>query len=93
MNNWLPCYVSPFPDPAAWKTDALSFGWKDLKAYTFPPISIVSQVIGKVLNTNCVILLVAPYWPSQPWFPVMLSLLVEFPIRLTPTRKLLSQPK
>ena len=93
LNNQLPCYVSPFPDPAAWKTDALSFSWQGLKAYAFPPISIVSQVIEKVLNTDCVILLVAPYWPSQPWFPVMLSLLVEYPIRLTPTKKLLSQPK
>ena len=29
-------------------------------------------------------LLVCPYWPSQPWYPVLLSLLIDPPI-LIPT--------
>jgi hypothetical protein len=36
-NAQLPIFVSRFPQPGAWKTDALSLSWKALAGYCFPP--------------------------------------------------------
>ena len=34
----------------------------------------------------------APFWPLKPWFPDLLELLVEVPVRLQARRDLLRQP-
>ena len=75
----LPTYVSPLPDPAAWRTDALSFPWMDLWAYMFPPFPLIPEVLQRIQASNCHAILVAPAWPSQPWFPRLLSLLDDHP--------------
>ena len=89
----LPTYVSPLLDPAAWRTDALSFPWTDLWAYMFPPFPLIPEVLQRIQASNCHTILVAPAWPSQPWFPHLLSLLDDHPRRLPPRRKLLRQPR
>ena len=33
LNNKLPLYVSPVPDPKAWDIDALNINWSGLTAY------------------------------------------------------------
>ena len=38
------------------------------------------------------LLLVAPFWPKRPWFPLLLKLLVGIPRRLPPRGDLLCQP-
>jgi hypothetical protein len=37
LNNQLPIYVSPMPDPLALAVDALSLDWSGMIAYAFPP--------------------------------------------------------
>ena len=39
------------------------------------------------------LVLVAPMWPKQPWYPHLLDLLVDYPIRLPPRANLLRQPR
>ena len=86
-------YVSPLQDPAAWRTDTLSFPWTDLWAYMFPPFPLIPEVLQRIQASNCHTILVAPAWPSQPWFPRLLSLLDDHPRRPPPRRTLLCQPR
>ena len=66
----LPTYVSPLSDPAAWRTNALSFPWTDLWAYMFPPFPLIPEVLQRIQASSFHAILVALAWPSQPWFPV-----------------------
>jgi len=90
-NKRLPVFISPCPDPRALEVDAFSISWEGLMAYAFPPIRLIAPVLQKIQIDNCCILLIAPAWPGQAWFPTILSLLVDFPRKLPNHRKLLSQ--
>ena len=92
-NKRAPMFVSPFPDPQAWKVDALSFDWDSIHAYAFPPFPLISQVLEKVSQAeDCQIILVAPYWPSQKWFTPLLTMLVDYPRQLPAWSNVVSQP-
>ena len=93
LNHQIPTYVSPVPDDQAWAVDALSFPWDGLTAYAYPPTSLIAQSLRKIRESDCVVILVAPCWSSQIWFPVMLELLVDLPIRLPTSRTMLRQPQ
>lgn len=92
LNNRLPRFVSPFPDPQAVDSDAMTMEWQGLQAYAFPPIALISEVLLKVARSNMVCILIAPWWPAQAWFPEALRLLMNPPIQLPHYRRLLSQP-
>jgi len=92
LNNRLPRFVSPFPDPLAVDSDALTMSWDGLQAYAFPPLAILPEVLHKVAMSSVRCVLIAPWWPTQPWFPAALRLLYAPPVVLPPSRKLLCQP-
>jgi len=91
QNNKLPLYVSPLPDPQALAEDALAISWENMWAYAYPPTSIMTKVLEKIMSTNCHIILVAPAWPGQPWFQDLLRLSIREPLRLPEWRTLLKQ--
>ena len=82
FNAKMSSYYSPFPDPQAVGVDALSTTWEAMVAYAFPPTAILGRVLAKAEREQCVLVLVAPMWPKQPWYPHLLDLLVDYPIRL-----------
>ncbi|XP_041357753.1 uncharacterized protein LOC121374713 [Gigantopelta aegis] len=86
-----PVFVSPVPDTLALEYDALNMDWTGLDLYAFPPPVLLSKVLAKVGMQSCRVTLVAPGWAAQPWFPQLLSLLVQEPVRLPPLPDLLSQ--
>jgi hypothetical protein len=90
-NKKLPAFVSPCPDDRALAVDAFSIPWDGLAAYAFPPIRLIAAVLQKIQEDKCYILLVAPAWAGQAWFPTILSLLIDYPRRLPIQQKLLSQ--
>ena len=92
LNNKLPRFVSPFPDRLAVDSDALTIEWDGLQAYAFPPFAIIPEVLHKVGQSNMTCVLIAPWWPTQAWFPEALRLLYQAPVRLPPYRRLLRQP-
>ena len=49
-NHKLPKFVSPVPDPQAWRVDALSLNWENMDAYAFPPVSLLGKVVSKILD-------------------------------------------
>ena len=63
-------------DPFCSHVDCFTLQWSDsLNYYAFPPFS-------QMLQDSATITLVVPLWPNQPWFPLLLDLLVENPIIL-----------
>jgi hypothetical protein len=63
-----------------------------MTAYAFPPTVLIPQSLRKIEETECLIVLVAPAWPAQAWYPNLLNLLVDFPVKLPNIRRLLKQP-
>ena len=93
FNNRLPLFVSPVTDPLAWKVDALSLSWEGLTAYAFPPIPILSKVVRKARLESPRMILIAPDWPAQPWYPDLINLSHVPPLKLHLGKKSLVQPR
>ena len=68
LNKKLPAYVSLIPEPQAWAVDALNIPWENMVAYTFPPTALLPKVVKKLQSQTCRIILIAPSWPTKPWF-------------------------
>ena len=86
-------YVSPVPDPQALGVDALTMDLEGVHGYAYPPHQILSKFLQKVqLTSKYNLIVVAPYWPNQPWFPVLMALAEEDPIPLPEWENLLRQP-
>ena len=93
LNHRFPVYFSPLKDPVSAGTDSLLQSWDNLQAYAFPPFTLIRKVINKVrLSTNLQVTLIAPLWPQKEWFPDLLELLLDPPLRLPDRKDLLKQP-
>lgn len=83
LNRQLPKYVSWYPDPEAWETDAFSFSWYEFNPYIFPPFSQISKVLMKIEEDQVrKSILIVPMWTTQTWFPKLLKLLIALPVKL-----------
>ena len=77
LNNKLKTFVSWKPDPFAFKIDAFSFHWGQGKYYAFPPFILISRILSKIITDKATLILVFPLWKSQPWYPLLTSLLAS----------------
>ncbi len=91
-NAHLDTYFSWRLDPDAQATDALAQPWLGWRAYAFPPFALIPRVLAKIRAEQSRLLLVAPVWPSQPWYPVLLALLHARPLLLPQQPDLLQAP-
>lgn len=82
-------YVSWKRDPGAWCVDAFTFDWEKFQFYAFPPFSLVTRVLQKIRRDRARGIVVVPYWPAQPWFPVFMKMLIKEPIYFQPNKYLL----
>lgn len=83
-------YVSYRPDPEAFAIDAFSLNWSQYIFYAFPPFCLVSRVIQKVIADGATGIVVVPYWPTQTFYPLLISILVEQPVLVSSRQNLLS---
>lgn len=83
-------YVSWLRDPEAMEINAFTVNWNKFFFYAFPPFCIILKVLQKIISEKAEGIVVVPVWPTQPWYPVFSSLLVEEPIVFQPSPKLLS---
>ena len=90
-NTKLATYMSPIPEPEAWKVDSLVQSWEGLYAYAYSPTALIRQTLNKLILHRAELILIAPLWPKQEWFPDLLRLSIAFPLVLPPTAKLLKQ--
>jgi len=93
LNTKVKRFVSWYPEPAAEAVNAFSISWSNLKCYAFPPFSVLPQVLRKIREDHALMLLIAPVWSTQSWYPLLLQLLTAEPILLPKTDNLLSLPQ
>jgi len=93
LNKQLDRYISWRPDPGAILTDAFQTNWKELEGYAFPPFALIGRCLQKVRVEQSTIVLVAPLWRNQAWFPMLLDLAVELPLLIPHCNDLLLDPK
>ena len=89
-NRQLETFVSWQPQPSALTIDAFSLDWHRLQAYAFPPFALIQRCLGKIRKDQAELTLVAPYWPTQPWFPSLLELACEIPLVIRHQENLLA---
>ena len=82
LTHQLPHFFSWRPDPLAEATDAFQQDWSLLAGFANPPWCLMGRVLSQVMEQEAQIILVAPVWKGQPWYPVLLSLLWEYPRRI-----------
>ena len=82
INYKIKPYVSFHPDPGAIAVNAFHMSWKQFQAYIFPPFCLISRILQKVQEEHCTVVMVAPRWPTQVWWPKLMSLLIAHPILL-----------
>lgn len=92
LNAQLPRYISWKPDPGAEAVDAFSINWGPLNFYAFPPFCLIAKCLQKIIQEEAEGIVIVPKWPTQSWFPQMLSLLVQDPIILPRAESLLTKP-
>ena len=67
-------------------------GLQGRSVYMFPLFPLLNKVIQKLQSTQAAeVILIAPWWPKQSWFPHLLRLCVDHPLFFPNRRDLLSQ--
>ena len=89
LNHKVDSYVSWHPDPGAIAVDAFTQNWADQLFYAFPPFSLITRVLQKVRKDRAEGMVVVPLWPTQPWYPVIMTMLVRKPCLLPKSPHLL----
>ncbi len=93
LNNKLQTYVSPMPDPAAVAVDVLLAEWTWQSVYAFPPWLMILPILEKFIQQeSCKMVLIAPMWPNRSWFPLLLSLVIDRPVKLPLFQDLITMP-
>jgi hypothetical protein len=94
VNHQIPNYISHLPDAGAlwtnlftWYPNDAVHGW-----YCFPPVARVGRVLQWAVLHEVPMTLVVPDWPSQPWWPLLLTYLSDVPLVFPPQPALLSVP-
>lgn len=82
-------FASWFRDPEAEIVDAFTISWADINFYAFPPFSLITRVLRKIISDRAEGVVVAPFWPGQPWYPIFRSLIIKGPLIFSPNPKLL----
>ena len=72
-------YVSWKPDPGATFINAFLMNWQHHYFYAFPPFSLISTCLQKIEQDQASGVLLVPVWKTQPWFTILLHLLIDKP--------------
>ena len=87
----LPTYASWKPDPGSTYTVAMTLDWSTPNGYAFPPFALISVVLRKVYQDKADLVLVAPVWQAQPWWPALLNSLIKNPVMIPNSKHLQQQ--
>ena len=82
INCQITPYVSYRADPEAFAINAFHMSWKPYLFYAFPPFSLITRVLQKIQEEKATGLLLVPKWPTQPWWPKLMQMLIQPPVQL-----------
>ena len=78
LNNKLPHYFSWTPDPFTKHVDSFLIDWDPTVLYfAFPPFSLITKVLNKILTEGSTVVFVFPAWDTQSWIPLLIQLLIS----------------
>ena len=92
VSHQLPYYTSWKTDPFSPGRDAFQISWAHKFVYAFPPFALIGRVLQKVNQNQCLMFIITPAWPGQPWFPGFLKMSVKNPLLLPALKDLLKDP-
>ena len=72
--------------------DAFQQDWGPLKGFANPPWCLIGRVLGQARRQQAQLLLLAPVWKGQTWYPVLLEMLWDFPRLIAPAPDLIQKP-
>ena len=87
QSTQLPRYNAAFHDPGAEAIDALSQNWAGEMNFANPPFRLLHRVLHLIQDQGAQATVIAPWWPSQPWFKLLENMSIAIPIRLPNTHK------
>ena len=50
--------------------------------FTHPPWCLIATLLQRVQHQRATLVLISPVWPTQPWYLIVLSLLIDLPVLL-----------
>ena len=83
LNHQLDRFVSWRPDPLAAAVDAFQFPLSGENPWCFPPEALIPRLLGQLTRQRATVTLVAPQWPGKPWWPDLIRVMVDKPIKLS----------
>ena len=92
VNHQTPEFVSWRPEPLAIATDAFNIPWDFPLSYLFPPFCLIPMCLRKVVQVQMDCILIALAWRRRPWYPALLSMLIEHPLLLSQGQRILKLP-
>ena len=54
-----------------------------MRGYANPPWNLVGRTSSQIQTQQVDVVLIAPVWKSQPWYPTLLLMLIDFPRLIT----------
>ena len=72
-NCKVPRFYSRFYNPYCLGVDSFAFSWAGEFCWLVPPVILVTRVIRHVCLCKCKGILVIPYWPSAPFWPLLVD--------------------
>jgi hypothetical protein len=69
----LPRFSSRYLNPGCEVMDAFTVSWSNENNWIFPPPYLIPRVIGHMRAGKESGTLLIPYWPSAPWWPLLIS--------------------
>lgn len=92
INRQITPYVSYRADPEAFAVNAFHLSWTPYLFYAFPPFSLLTRVLQKIQVEKATGLLLVPKWPTQPWWPKLMQMLIQPPVQLPVSKDTLLLP-
>ena len=83
QNKKVERYISWKWEATALGTDALRYNWMTWAlVYAYPEPALIGRIIRRLRGSETELILVAPLWKSQPWYSMILEMLIDFPRKL-----------
>ena len=68
--------------------------WDKIFPYAISHFSLISQILKKVSNEKVEqMIIVTPTWQTQPWYPLLFEISMQYSLLLTPLPDLLLDPQ
>ena len=92
LNKQNSTYVSWKPDPGATAVDAFSIVWIRRPFYVFPSFALIHRCLQKIIVDEAEGVIIVPMWPTQTYYPRIMSMLIQVPRLLLKKDNLLRLP-